>query len=283
MNALIFNDVTLRDGLQSLGKFIQTEHKITLANKIIDCGIRFLEITSFVHPVAVPQMRDAYELATDTNLKDAYFGALVPNVRGYKRAVGTKIKEIVLFVSSCPFHNIKNLGQPIEDTLKEFEKIFQLNENKLFNIKPAISMVFGSPFTKKLPEGKNLFSIIDFFLEKGIHEITLCDTWGYSEKEYFERQLKRIKKHFSDTFFSLHLHNVKNRGIENLKIALDNGITKIDTVFGVTGGCPFSPEAGVNLNIRDAIKIAENTGFQVTITESKLDNVENFLNILLSR
>ena len=52
-------EVGPRDGLQSETQFVPTDRKIALVNGLIDAGIRHLEVTSFVSPRAVPQMRDA--------------------------------------------------------------------------------------------------------------------------------------------------------------------------------------------------------------------------------
>ncbi len=274
MAEVVLNDVTLRDGLQSFKKFIPTEKKIELANKIIDSGIKYLEITSFVSPKAIPQFKDSVALSRDRNLKDAFFSALVPNLKGFRNLLNGRINEAVLFVSACEMHNIKNLGKKIDETLSDFKEIFSVDSN--VKIKGAISMVFGSPFTGELPRQKDLYKIIEFFLKENVSEITLCDTWGRAEQDVFSEQLIKILDDF-DAFFSIHLHNVSGKAISNLGIAIDEGIRKVDTVFGVTGGCPFSIEAGINLNIREALKVIKGKNCKTAIDEEKIDEIENYL------
>jgi len=274
MAEIILNDVTLRDGLQSIKKFIPTEKKVELANKIIDSGIKNLELTSFVSPKAIPQFKDSVLLSKEENLKNACFSALVPNIKGFKNLLNSKINEAVLFVSACEKHNINNLGKKIDETLSDFKEIIALASG--VKIKGAISMVFGSPFTGELPEQKELYKIIEFFLDNNISEISLCDTWGKAEQNHFSEQLVKILKDFN-CFFSLHLHNVAGKATSNLGIAIDNGIRKVDTVFGITGGCPFSIEAGVNLNIREALRVFEEKNCEVSIDRNKIDEIENYL------
>ncbi|MEF9601917.1 hydroxymethylglutaryl-CoA lyase, partial [Paracoccus sp. PXZ] len=55
-------EVSPRDGLQSEKVFVPTEDKIRLVESLVAAGIRSVELTSFVSPRAVPQMRDAAEL-----------------------------------------------------------------------------------------------------------------------------------------------------------------------------------------------------------------------------
>src|SRR5688572_25520677 len=52
-------EVGPRDGLQAEAEWIPTATKIDLVNGLIDAGLRHLEVTSFVSPRAVPQLRDA--------------------------------------------------------------------------------------------------------------------------------------------------------------------------------------------------------------------------------
>ena len=100
-------DVGPRDGLQSEPNWVSSEDKIELINGLIDAGIRHLEVTSFVSPRAVPQMRDAAEvLAGIDRSKGAVLTALVPNARGAERAVEAGIDAMVVFMSAsgtaCP-------------------------------------------------------------------------------------------------------------------------------------------------------------------------------------
>ena len=55
-------EVGPRDGLQAEARFIPTSKKIELVNALSGTGLNTIEVTSFVHPKAVPQLRDAREV-----------------------------------------------------------------------------------------------------------------------------------------------------------------------------------------------------------------------------
>ena len=59
-------EVGPRDGLQNLPHVPSTEDKIKLIQLLRDAGLTRIEITSFVHPKAVPNMADAEEVFTAT-------------------------------------------------------------------------------------------------------------------------------------------------------------------------------------------------------------------------
>ena len=276
---IIINDVTLRDGLQNEPYFVPTEEKVKLINLLIEAGINYLEITSFVRPDVIPQLKDNFELATSENLKDAHFSALIPNLKGFKRLLDTKIEEAVFFISACELHNQENVRKTIDESLNDLLEICNYSKeiDTSKKIKIAISMVFGSPFTKSLPKDKNLFKIIDFALENCIHEITLSDTWGFADERSFYNQLKKIKNRYKGVYFSLHLHNIAGRGLKNLEIGLKEGILKFDTSLAGLGGCPFSTEKGGNINIFNALKIVEKLDLKHNINHQKLKIAEDYL------
>ncbi|MDB5911831.1 MAG: hydroxymethylglutaryl-CoA lyase, partial [Ramlibacter sp.] len=59
---VLVTEVGTRDGFQSESRFIPTEAKADLINRLIAAGLRSVEATSFVSPRAVPQMADAAEV-----------------------------------------------------------------------------------------------------------------------------------------------------------------------------------------------------------------------------
>ena len=52
-------EVGPRDGLQVEERFVESAEKIALVNALSDAGLAKIEVTSFVSPKAIPQLRDA--------------------------------------------------------------------------------------------------------------------------------------------------------------------------------------------------------------------------------
>ena len=88
-------EVGPRDGLQSEPCELTTAVKVELINRLIDAGLRRLEVASFVNPKKVPQMADAEAVIVELpRRKDVSYIGLVLNDRGFERAVATGIDEI---------------------------------------------------------------------------------------------------------------------------------------------------------------------------------------------
>src|SRR6202158_4337452 len=103
-------DVTLRDGFQNEAKPVSTRDKLRLVEKLVQAGIKEIQAASFVHPRWVPQMADAEAVAAELGkFADVKFSALVPNLKGYERAVAAGIRRHEFVVAASDIFNRKNL------------------------------------------------------------------------------------------------------------------------------------------------------------------------------
>ena len=87
-SAITLCEVGLRDGLQNEKTILPTEQKVELLRGLIDAGFKVIEVGSFMHPKAVPQMADTDEVYKAIgDAPGVELRALIPNLRGVKRAV----------------------------------------------------------------------------------------------------------------------------------------------------------------------------------------------------
>jgi hydroxymethylglutaryl-CoA lyase len=117
-------EVGTRDGFQIEPEFIPTELKIEAVNRLNAVGIPRLEVTSFVHPKAVPQLRDAEEvMARIERRPGAVYAALVPNDKGAKRAVEAGVDKIHTVLSASESHNLANVNMTVAESLTKLEAV----------------------------------------------------------------------------------------------------------------------------------------------------------------
>ena len=84
-------EVGTRDGFQIEPEFIATDDKVEVVDLPSAAGVARIEVTSFVHPKAVPQLRDAEAvMARIRRRPGTRYAALVPNDKGAARAVDRK-------------------------------------------------------------------------------------------------------------------------------------------------------------------------------------------------
>ena len=98
---ITIREVGTRDGIQSLGAFIDTEQKIELIEALADTGLRRIEAKSFVNPKAVPQMADAADVMSRVRRRpDVSYEALVPNMRGARDALAAQVDGVLVVLTA---------------------------------------------------------------------------------------------------------------------------------------------------------------------------------------
>ena len=139
-------EVCPRDGWQNLTRTIPTDRKIYYIERMLDAGVQVLQVTSFVHPKAVPQLQDSAIVAETISKKypDRTLTALVPNLFGARRAMESGIREVNYVVSVSETHNIKNIGRTHEQSFDELKRI--RDELPDMKITLGCATTFGCPF-----------------------------------------------------------------------------------------------------------------------------------------
>jgi len=258
-------EVGPRDGWQNLAEFIPTGRKISMINALSACGFAEIEVTSFVSPRAVPQLRDAVEVfAGIDRVPGVVYSALVPNERGLKQALAAGVDKLVFFISASETHNRENLGQSIGQTLAGIEKMMSLVGTSK-PVRTAVSNVFGCPFEGRVPP-ERVAGLLKKLAALGIREITLCDTWGVATPGQVFSVLAYLDSCGINGDFGLHLHDSCGRALAGVIAGLQCGITRFDSALGGLGGCPFAPGAAGNLATEDLVFCLEEMGIETGVS-----------------
>ena len=84
---IVIAEVGPRDGLQSFPRWIDTDNKVVIIDRLSDLGLPVIEASSFAHPKVIPHLRDAEEVFERIKRRPGtVYRALVPNARGAQRA-----------------------------------------------------------------------------------------------------------------------------------------------------------------------------------------------------
>lgn len=78
-----------------------------------------------------------------------------------------------------------------------------------------------------------------------------------------------------------HFHNTYDRAIENLVIALGNGISVIDSSVAGIGGCPYAQGASGNVATEDVLYMLELLGIKHGVNFEKLIETGDFISIAI--
>ena len=263
------HEIGPRDGFQSVHDYIPLETKLAVIERIIDAGVKNIQATSFVSPKAIPQMRDANEVAQFCveNYPDIEFSALVPNLYGAKMAAQAGLKSISYVVSLSESHNRANIRRTHEDSFNELQKM--LDGLPQMEIGLDLATAFGCPFEgQKTPDEAAAF--LRPYVELGIKTVNLCDTIGVANPAQVRATIAMIHEAYPELVLHIHIHDTRNMGMVNTLAAIECGITKVQSTLGGLGGCPFAPGASGNLATEDLVHMLCAMGYDVGIDEDKL-------------
>ncbi|MCD8139904.1 MAG: hydroxymethylglutaryl-CoA lyase [Planctomycetaceae bacterium] len=265
-----------RDGFQSVNEFIPTSLKTAVIDRLVEAGLRKIQITSFVSPKAIPQMKGARQVSEYVLTKYPAVEpfALVPNLTGAKMAVAAGLKEIGPVMSLSESHNMANIRRSVEESLEETKAIRQQFPDT--KITQDIATVFGCPFEGRM-RVEPLLELLGRLHAIGIRDFTLCDTIGVAYPKQVTEVFQKATAAFPDCGFGAHIHDTRNMGILNSYLALQNGASSVQTAIGGLGGCPFAPGASGNTATEDISYMLEREGYATGLDMDKLVATARFL------
>lgn len=263
--SIVLCEVGLRDGLQNEAAMLTTDQKMDLLQEIVQSGFKVIEVGSFMHPKAVPQMADTDELFRRLQtVQGVEFRALIANLKGVQRAIDCGCRKVKLNVSASRAHNLANLNCTPQQSVAGFKDMVDLARTHDIHTSGSISMPFGSPWEHEIPL-QDVRNIIESYLEVGIKEISLSDASGMATPDQVEHMVRALREAYPEVKFILHFHNTRGLAIANIMAGLRAGVTWFDTSFAGLGGCPFVPGAAGNVASEDVIHLFDEMGYPTGI------------------
>jgi hydroxymethylglutaryl-CoA lyase len=263
-------EVGPRDGLQSEPDVLSTDLKLELIGRLVDAGIKRLEVASFVNPKLVPQMADsdAVMAALPPRPGVQYIG-LVLNRRGFERAQAAGCTEIGMVVSATDSFGVRNQGATIEQSVSAWEEIAPLAHAAGIRAQVTISVAFGCPFEGEVPAAR-VVAIATRLAAVAPLEIAIADTIGVAVPAQVIDRVEAIGAAISATPLRCHFHNTRNTAVANAYAAVQAGVRTLDASVGGIGGCPFAPNATGNVATEDLVYMLSRSGFDTGIDLDKL-------------
>ncbi|MBE9573294.1 MAG: hydroxymethylglutaryl-CoA lyase [Proteobacteria bacterium] len=267
------HEVVMRDGIQNEKKIVPTAEKVKLVNRLAACGLKRIEVSSFVNPRLVPQMADAEELWGQIKRKEGVvYSALILSERGLDQAVRCDVPHVGIFVSASETHSMKNSNKSIAEAAKEAVRLIDRARSSGMEVRAGVMNAFGCAYEGKVPVEK-VTGLVGDLMKAEPDEICLADTSGMANPWQMRDVLSLVKEVAGDKAISLHLHNTRGMGLANVWAALQEGITIFDTSLGGVGGCPFIPGAKGNIATEDTVYMLEDMGIETGIDLNRLIEV----------
>jgi len=276
-------EVGTRDGFQIEPDFIPTEQKVEAVDLLSAAGLPRIEVTSFVHPKAVPQLRDAEEvMARIRRRPGTRYAALVPNEKGAVRAIEAGVNAIHTVLSASESHNLANVNMTIAESLDRLGAVLRVAAAAKLHVACGISTSFGCPFEGDVPLAQ-LERVVGRLIEMGARAVGLADTTGMANPRQVGRVLEHLIPRFPGIEWTLHTHDTRAMAIPNILAAMEHDVTNFDASIGGLGGCPFAPGASGNVCTEDLVHCLHAMGVQTGIDLDRLIGVSRRVQEIVGR
>lgn len=279
---ILVSEVGPRDGLQSIARVMPTAAKKAWITAEAAAGLREIEVGSFVPAKLLPQLADTAEIVAHARtISGLTVAVLVPNAKGAAAAIEAGAHKITLPLSVSETHSLANLRRTHAQVLVEAKTIADmikaLPEGERPHFEGSLSTVFGCTLEGAISDTQ-IARLAEGLMAAGCDEVGLSDTTGYADPSAVKRLIALVKRAAGDDALTgIHLHNTRGLGLANALMALECGLTTLDSSLGGLGGCPFAPGASGNIVTEDLCFMLAAMGLRTGIDLDALVAVRSIL------
>jgi hydroxymethylglutaryl-CoA lyase len=277
-------EVGPRDGLQAEKTVLPLPVKLDLIDRLGDAGLAIIEATSFVSARWVPQLADADDLMARLQRRPGVrYPVLVPNERGFARAMAVGANELAIFVSATETFAKQNLGTTLDGAIAMAAPVVKAAKRERIPVRGYVSMCFGDPWEGRVDPAAPA-AVAARLIELGCSTISLGDTIGVATAGHVVAILDRVTAAgVPRDRIALHLHDTYGQALANVLAGLEAGVTEFDSSAGGLGGCPYAKSATGNLATEDLVWMLDGLGIETGVDLMKLAATSRWLAATLGR
>ena len=262
-------EVAPRDGLQSLGKWIDTDTKVAMIDRLSEAGLPVIEVTGFAHPKVIPNLRDAEEVfARIKRRPGTIYRGLAPNARGATRAAAARVDEMVGLTIVSATYLRHNQNMTVDEGVDNAIAAFRIAGDAGIAFVMALGNAMWCPYEGAIPEEKVL-ALLDRLTRAGSSRFYLAGSMGMEDPGQVHRLFRTVTRRYPDAAFGYHVHNMAGSGTASVIAALDAGATFIEgACCGLGGGIAMPKTAGAvgNLPTEDLVIMLNAMGIDTGVT-----------------
>lgn len=254
-------EVGPRDGLQNAKTVVPLAAKVAYVDALSATGLREIEVGAFVSPKAVPQMADSEQVfARIVRRPGVVYSALVPNEKGFERALASGAGKVSVFTAASESFNRKNINASIVESIERFKPVVFLAKKAGLPVRAYISTAFYCPYEGPVtPEA--VLGVVKRLQDLSVDEVSVGDTIGKASTVDVRRLLSPLLGILSTEKLFLHFHDTFGHAVENALVSWrEYGVTGFDGSTGGVGGCPYAPGASGNVATEALVAAFEAAG-----------------------
>uniref|UniRef100_M4BUD2 hydroxymethylglutaryl-CoA lyase n=1 Tax=Hyaloperonospora arabidopsidis (strain Emoy2) TaxID=559515 RepID=M4BUD2_HYAAE len=198
------------------------------------------------------------------------YPVLTPNINGFDSAVEVGATEVAIFGAASEAFSKKNINCSIDESLERFRPVCEKASRLGIRVRGYVSCVLGCPYQGSVgPDA--VAAIAREMLEMGCYEVSLGDTIGVGNPASTLAMLQAAKQVVPVEQLAVHFHDTYGQALSNVLIALQEGISVVDSSVAGLGGCPYASGASGNVATEDVLYMVHGLGIETGVDLNKRD------------
>ena len=276
-------EVGPRDGLQNESVLVGTDIKVDLINRLTRAGFANIESASFVSPKWVPQMADGAQVMQQALRRPGViYSALVPNIKGFEKALAAKIDEVVIFGAASETFSQKNINCSIDESIARFAPVANAAKEADLGLRGSISCCLGCPYEGAIAP-QAVVKVVVRLRDLGCDEIDIADTIGVGTADQVKRVIEVAAKEFPIVQLAGHFHDTYGQALANILASLQTGLSIFHSSVAGLGGCPFAPGATGNVATEDVLYLMQGLSIETGVDLSQVVEIGDFISKAIGR
>ncbi|MGE4218649.1 MAG: hydroxymethylglutaryl-CoA lyase [Alphaproteobacteria bacterium] len=272
-------EVGPRDGLQSFPRWVDTDVKVRMIDRLSDAGFPVIEVTNFAHPRVIPNLKDAEEVVARIKRRPGtIYRAQAPNVKGAERCAATDCDEMLGLITVSNSYLIKNQNMDRATAIQQGIRSFEIAEKAGQRFVMAIGMALWCPYEGRIPESEAI-AVARAYYEGGIRRMYFAGSVGMEDPRHVNTLFRMATDAMPDVEFGWHVHNLAGMATANILAALDGGAQFIEgAICGLGGGIMMPTTMGSvgNFPSEDTVHMLNEMGVEtgmdtVAVKQAALD------------
>jgi isopropylmalate/homocitrate/citramalate synthase len=276
-------EVGPRDGLQNEAGSVTVADKVRYIQMLAAAGLPFVEAGAFVSPKAVPQMEGSDEvLAALPRVAGTRYPVLVPNERGMERALAAGATDVAVFTAASESFTRANINATIAESLENFRPVLRLAREHAIPVRGYVSTALGCPYEGYVAPDAVVRVAVEL-VELGVWQVSIGDTIGVGTPAGVESVLGALFAHIPVDMLAVHFHDTRGTALANVLVAMQMGISTVDSSSAGLGGCPYAPGASGNLATEDLLYMLDGMNIETGVDMEKVAEASMFITRALGR
>lgn len=276
-------EVSPRDGLQNEKRVLPADVKVELVDRLSGAGFSTIEVTSFVSPTRIPQLADAADvMARIRRRAGVRYAVLVPNLKGYERAVAAGADAIVVFGSASETFSQRNINCSIAESIERFRPVVAAAKAAGIHVRGTVSCALGCPYEGDVAPGQ-VARVAGMLDALGVDELSIADTIGVGTPEKTTAVMEAVLASIEASRVNGHFHDTYGRALVNIDACLAIGIHSFDASVAGLGGCPFAPGATGNVATESVLELMAERGLATGVDLEAAREIGQWVRTQISR